>query len=76
MLICDHRFHAVLLRKSSDRERKILEKSKKKKLKNAVKRMLGLCTTLFLCVCMCVCVCVCLYRLYLSIVTCGCISDC
>ena len=55
ILICDHWFHAVLLRQSSSREKKILEKSKKSK--NAVKRMLGLCTT-HLCVCVCVWVCV------------------
>ena len=62
MLICDHRCHAVLLRQSSGRERKLLEKSKKSK--NTVKRMftLRLCITL----CVCVCVCVCVYVLFVG----------
>ena len=42
ILFCNHWFHAILLRQSSGRERKILEK-----LKNTVKRILGLYTTFF-----------------------------
>ena len=56
MLVCDHRFHAVLLRYASGRERKLLKKLKKSK--NTVKRTLGLCTTLCVCVRVCVRVCV------------------
>ena len=52
MLICSHQFHAVLLQQLSGRERKILDK-----LKNTVKRMLGLCTTLFVYICVCTIVC-------------------
>ena len=67
MLICDHWFHAVLLRQSSGRERKIVKKSK-----NTVKRTftLQLCITLFICVRVCVYVrvdyiCVLLYAVYM-----------
>ena len=55
MFVCSHRFNVFLSRKSSHREGKLLEKSKKSK--NTVKRSLGLYATL----CVCVCVCVCLY---------------
>ena len=53
ILICDPRFHAVLLRQSSGKERKILEKSKKSKKysKNNVRIVYN-----SLCVCVCVCV--------------------
>ena len=47
MLICAERFHAVVLRQSSGRERKIFEKYKKPK--NCVR------------VCVCACVRVCVY---------------
>ena len=58
---------------------KIIRQRKKnigKKSKNTIKRifMLGLCTTLY--VCMCVCVCVCMCKLYLPIIVYGRICDC
>ena len=58
MLICNHWFHAVFIRQSSGRKRKILKKSK-----NTVKRTftLELRITLFFCLCMYVCKYVCMY---------------
>ena len=50
MPIHNHWSHAVLPRQSSGRERKTLEKLKKKS-KNTVKRMLGLCTIPSMCMC-------------------------
>ena len=72
MLICDHRFHAVLLRQSFGRRRKILEKPK-----NTDKRMsaLGLCITLCVSVCVCVdyiCVLLCLV-VYMIVSMCVCV---
>ena len=52
-LICDHLFHAVFIRQSSDRERKILEKSKKSK--NSQKNVYVKIEYSSVCVCVCVC---------------------
>ena len=61
MLICDHRFNAILLRQSSGRERKILEKSKKIKKCSQKNVYVEIVYNNFVCVCVCVCACACMY---------------
>ena len=56
MLIYNHLFHAVFIRQSSGRERKILEKSKKYSQKNVYVRIAY---NSFKCSCFCVFVCAC-----------------
>ena len=76
MLINDHWFHAILLRQSSGRESKILEKSKKiekysQKNVKIVYNSVCVCVCVCVCACMCVCVCVCaqiIFSYYLFII--------
>ena len=71
MLICDRKFHAVLLRQSSEKERKILKKKKKKKKKKKIEKYSQKNMRIVYNSCVCVHMC----RLYLRIIVCGHISE-
>ena len=74
ILIYSHRFHAILLRQSSGRERKILEKSKNRKIQSK-NLYVEIVYNTFFCVRIFMCVCVDYIYVSLYVVTQGSLSD-